>query len=69
MEKDLSMDAVLVHASYIGLFELAAIGLNLTPSEAIARGEWLVKQDDDYITLVANKVKEMVLKQEARHDN
>lgn len=64
MEKDIDLDATLVHATYVGLLEAALILLGLTDDEVIARIQWLVKQDDDYVNLVAEKVKEMARKRD-----
>ena len=55
-KKDIKLDAVLVHARIHGLYEVAAIGLGLTASEAYNRSLWLRKQSSKYIDQVSDKV-------------
>lgn len=57
--KNVGLDAILVHAAMSGEFIVAAIGLGLTPNEAHHRSDWLKSQSDDYIKQVSDKVVEI----------
>lgn len=55
-KKNVKLDAKLVHASMHGLFVPCAIQLGFTAQEASGRAEWLKRQDEEYVTKVANEV-------------
>lgn len=58
--RDIERDAVLVHASMRGLHIPAAIGLGLTPDEALVHHPaWLKAQGASYIHQVSRRVAEM----------
>ena len=57
-ERNVELDAVMVRASMLGLFELFAIQYFETASEAWARAEWLKKQPEEYIMQVSDLVEE-----------
>ena len=56
MEKDIKLDAILVHAAMRGMFEPCAIGLGMTADEAFKRCEWLKNQSESYIKSVTKEV-------------
>ena len=55
-KKDPDLDAKLVHAAMKGRFELCAISLGMTTSEAFGRAEWLKKQSRQYIHSVETRI-------------
>ncbi len=58
-EKNVSLDAVLVHAAMHGAFALAAMQTGLKPDEAFGRAEWLKKQPKAYINQVVAEVEKL----------
>lgn len=58
-KRDIELDAVMVHASMLGLFEPCAISQGMSPNEAYARAYWLKRQPIEYIEKVSNRVVEL----------
>lgn len=55
-KQDAKLDALLVYAAMMGVFELGAIRAGLNANEAFARADWLKKQPESYVMAVAEEV-------------
>jgi hypothetical protein len=57
--KNIELDAKMVHAASIGLFDCFAYQSFKTPDEAYGRAMWLKKQSESYIKEVSDRVVEI----------